>query len=85
MPQFDYYSHNGITLMVEFKCMRKGCGVTYLAPAEQHVHNDEGSRYLNHMRLPKGWSNHWCGWLLCSACTAKIQSFLTETETQQCE
>lgn len=77
---FDYYSKDGITLLVEFKCMRKGCENTYLGPLELHRCHDEGSRYLHNLKLPDGWSKHWCGWLLCHACTERIQSFLKEGE-----
>jgi hypothetical protein len=77
---FDYYSQDGVTLMVEFKCMRKGCNTTYLGPLEQHMCRDEGARYLHNLLLPKGWSRHWCSWLLCPSCTAHIQNFLREGE-----
>lgn len=79
---FDYYSRNGVTLMVEFKCMRKGCNTTYIGPLQKHVPNDEGSRYLHNLHHPEGWSNHWCNWLLCPACTNHIQNFLREGEIE---
>ena len=82
MPQLDYYSRNGVTLMVEFKCMRHGCNNTYLGHLEQHVPNDEGSRYLHNLHKPRGWSDHWCGWLLCPSCTEHIQNFLKEGEVE---
>lgn len=82
MPQFDYYSRNGVTLMVEFKCMRHGCDNSYLAPLQPHVPNDEGARYLRNLLKPKGWSDHWCNWLLCDKCTDHIQKFLKEGEVE---
>ena len=83
MPNFDYYSRDGVTLLVEFKCMRKGCNAVYTGPVEQYVPNDEGARYLHNLRLPKGWSNHWCNWLLCPSCTEHIQNFLRGTEVDK--
>ena len=80
MPQFDYYSRNGITLMVEFECQR--CGASDVSHLEPHVPNDEGSRYLHNLKAPEGWTNHWYGRLLCPDCTQKLIAFLNNSEEE---
>lgn len=77
---FDYYSRDGITLKVEFKCMRRGCNTTYIDDLKPHVPNDEGSRYLRNLNHPEGWTSCWCNWLLCPACSEHIWKFLNEGE-----
>lgn len=81
MPQFDYYSRNGITLMVEFKCQR--CGASDVSPLEPHVLKDEGSRYLHNLKTPNGWSNHFYGRLLCPECTTKLRAFLNNSMEEE--
>jgi hypothetical protein len=79
---FDYYSKDGVTLMVNFKCMRKGCTSEYTGPLENHMAHDEGWSYLHNMRPPEGWSKHWCNWLLCPDCTNHITNFLRGGEIE---
>ena len=79
---FDHFSKDGVTLLVNFKCMRKGCTAEYTGLLEQHIAHDEGSRYLPSVRPPEGWSKHWCGWLLCPSCTNHITNFLREGEIE---
>lgn len=81
MPQFNCYSRDGVTLMVEFKCQR--CGASDVSPLKPHVPNDEGSSYLHNLKVPDGWSNHFYGRLLCSECTQKLRAFLNNYKEEE--
>lgn len=79
---FDHYSKDGVTLLVNFKCQRKGCNVEFTGPLDQHIARDEGWSYLRNVRPPEGWSRCWCNWLLCPACSNHIINFLREGEIE---
>lgn len=78
---FDYYSRDGVTLMVEFKCMRHGCENTYIGPLQPHMARDEGDRYIRNLILPQGW-DRWCGWLLCPECNKGMRNYLRGEEVE---
>jgi hypothetical protein len=75
VPQFDYYATGGRTLCCEFKCQR--CEETAVVPLEECVPNDEGSRFLRNLKVPRGWSDHFYGWMLCPSCTERLKAFMS--------
>lgn len=74
MIQFDNFTSGGKTLCCEFRCQR--CSHKETVPVKDCMPNDEGSRYLRNMNVPKGWSDHFYGWLLCPECTEKLKAFM---------
>ena len=74
MLEFDHYSQNGKTLMAGFTCQR--CRATAVAPLKDCVPGDEGDRFIRNLKPPKGWSDHFYGWLLCPECTNKLKDFI---------
>ena len=72
--EFDSLSSGGRTLCCAFVCQR--CSARYDSPLEDCLPGDEGARYLRNLKVPKGWSDHFYGWLLCAECTEKLKKFM---------
>ena len=74
MIEFDSFSQNGKALCCEFTCQR--CKAKCTLPIQDCLPGDEGDRYLRNLKVPRGWSDHFYGWLLCAECTEKLRAFM---------
>lgn len=72
--QFDSLSSDTRTICCEFRCQR--CGTTHILPVTECLPGDEGDRYLKNLKVPRGWSDHFYGWMLCTECTEKLKAFM---------
>lgn len=66
----------GRELLIQFSCYR--CKKTQIETLESaSARSEDHYDYINHIRLPKGWSEERCNSVvLCDECTIKLQRFL---------